>query len=96
VGWVEGRRQETEDRRQETEDRIQETEDRIQETEDRIQETEDRRRIPKEWGCKQVKPRGGGMQGNAELGNADAVGMGVFNVFLCHVLRCVPLLIGFY
>ena len=53
------------------------------------------------------QPRGDGMQANGKMRNPEVVGsatggsalryeMGVFNVFLRHVLCCAPLLIGFY
>jgi hypothetical protein len=57
----------------------------------RRQNTEDG--FTRNGGYKQGQPR---VQANAELGNIEVVGMGVFNVFLRHVLCCVPLLIGFY
>jgi len=56
--------------------RRQNTGDRRQNTGDRRRETEYGRRIHKGWGCKQVQPRGTGMQANAKLRNRDVVGMG--------------------
>jgi hypothetical protein len=46
---------------------------------------------PGDWGFASGKIK---MQ-NPKVWNPDGVGMGVFNVFLRHVLCCVPLLIGF-